>query len=143
MGPILLVEDNPNDVLLIRDTLDQLNLVNKVAVATSAEAARIYMTNHPPALIISDVYLPGDTGIDLLHWLRDQPLPLGNTPVIMLSGSTERVHQLQASALRALLFLSKPIKQDVLLDAIRGLGLLVTHLPQGERAGVMIEYRTH
>ena len=143
MGPILLVEDNPNDVLLIRDTLEQLNLVNEVAVATSAEAAQTYITNHPPALIISDVYLPGETGIDLLHWLRDQPLPLGNTPVIMLSGSAERIHKLQASALRALLFLGKPIEQHVLLDAIRGLGLLVTHIPQGERAGMMIEYRTH
>lgn len=143
MRPILLVEDEPNDVLLIRDTLDQLNLVNQVDVATSAEAARLYITRNTPALIISDIYLPGETGIELLHWLRDQPLPLGNTPVIMLSGSAERSHQLQASALRALLFLSKPIKRDVLLDAIRGLGLLVTHIPQGELPGVMIEYRTH
>lgn len=143
MRPILLVEDEPNDVMLIRDTLDQLNLVNQVDVATSAEAARVYIKRHTPALIISDIYLPGENGIDLLHWLRDQPMPLGNTPVIMLSGSTERIHQLQASALRALLFLSKPIKQDVLLDAIRGLGLLVTHMPQGEMPGIMIEYRTH
>lgn len=143
MRPILLVEDEPNDVYLIRDTLDQLNLVNQVDVATSAEAAKVYIKRHTPALIISDIYLPGENGIDLLHWLRDQPMPLGNTPVIMLSGSTERIHQLQASALRALLFLSKPIKKDVLLDAIRGLGLLVTHIPQGEMPGVMIEYRTH
>jgi CheY-like chemotaxis protein len=143
MAPILLVEDDPADVMLTRDILEQLNLVNEIDVASSAEAARIYLEIKRPALIISDVYLPKDTGIELLHWLRDQPGPLGNTPVIMLSGSTERLHKLQASALRALLFLSKPIKQDVLLDAIRGLGLLVTHLPPCEQAGVMIEYRTH
>lgn len=143
MRPILLVEDDPRDVLLVRDTLDQLNLVNQVDVATSAEAARLYIKRHTPALIISDIYLPGENGIDLLHWLRDQGPPLGDTPVIMLSGSTERIHQLQASALRALLFLSKPIKQDGLVDALRGLGLFVTHIPQGEKAGLMIEYRTH
>jgi CheY-like chemotaxis protein len=143
MRPILLVEDDPNDVILVRDTLDQLNLVNQIDVATSAQAARLYIKRHTPALIISDIYLPGETGIDLLHWLRDQPQPLGDTPVIMLSGSTERIHQLQASALRALLFLSKPIKQEVLVDALRGLGLFVTHVPQGEKAGLMIEYRTH
>ena len=29
------------------------------------------------------------------------------------------------------------------LDQLRGLGLLITHIPQGEQAGLIIEYRTH
>jgi hypothetical protein len=49
----------------------------------------------------------------------------------MLTVSTNRVHQLEASALRALLFLNKPIRKDVLLDALRGLDLLVTETPRG------------
>jgi hypothetical protein len=36
-----------------------------------------------------------------------------------------------ASALRALLFLNKPIQSEVLLDALRGLDLLVTETPRG------------
>jgi DNA-binding response OmpR family regulator len=143
MRPILLVEDDPNDALIVRDTLEQVHLVNDIDVATTVEAARTYVTRRMPALIISDIHLPGGSGLDFLHWLRDQPPPLGLVPVIMMSVSTEEVHHMRASALRALIFMTKPIKQEVLLDQLRGLGLLVTHIPQGEQPGFMIEYRTH
>jgi len=143
MRPILLIEDDPNDVLLVRDTLEQVNLVNDIDVATTVEAARTYVKRRMPALIISDIHLPGDSGLDFLHWLREQPAPLGSVPVIMMSVSTDEVHHMRASALRALIFMTKPIKQEVLLDQLRGLGLLVTHIPPGEQAGLMIEYRTH
>jgi CheY-like chemotaxis protein len=96
-----------------------------------------------PALIISDIHLPGQSGLDFLDWLRDRPAPLGNVPVIMMSVSTDEVHHMRASALRALVFMTKPIKREVLLDQLRGLGLLVTHIPRGEQAGLVIEYRTH
>jgi CitB family two-component system response regulator MalR len=143
LRPILLIEDDPHDVILVRDTLAQLNLVNDIDVATTADAARMYVKQRMPALIISDIYLPGETGIDFLHWLREQSPPLGSVPVIMMSVSTDAMHHMRASALRALLFMTKPIKQEVLLDQLRGLGLLVTHIPQGEQPGLMIEYRTH
>lgn len=143
MRPILLIEDDPNDVLLVRDTLEQVNLINDIDVATTVDAARTYVQRKMPALIISDIHLPGESGLDFLHWLRDQPAPLGSVPVIMMSVSTDEVHHMRASALRALIFMTKPIKQEVLLDQLRGLGLLVTHIPQGEQAGLIIEYRTH
>jgi CheY-like chemotaxis protein len=144
MRPILLIEDEANDAMLVRETLAQLNLVNDVVIAATAEMARAAVKRDVPALIISDIYLAGhETGIDFLNWLRDQPPPLGNVPVIMMSVSTEEVHHMRASSLRALLFMTKPINQDVLLDQLRGLGLFVTHIPQGEQAALMIEYRTH
>lgn len=143
MRPILLIEDDTNDVLIVRDTLAQVNLVNEIDVATTVQAARAYVQRKMPALIISDIHLPGESGLDFLHWLREQPAPLGSVPVIMMSVSTDEVHHMRASTLRALIFMTKPIKQEVLLDQLRGLGLLVTHLPAGEQAGLMIEYRTH
>ena len=143
MRPILLLEDDPTDALLVRDTLEQVNLINEIDVVTTVEAARTYVTRKMPALIISDIHLPGESGLDFLNWLRDQAAPLGSVPVIMMSVSTDEVHHMRASALRALIFMTKPIKREVLLDQLRGLGLLVTHIPQGEQAGFMIEYRTH
>ena len=144
MRPILLLEDDANDAMLVRDTLAQLNLVNEVVTATTADAAKSFVKRDLPALIISDIYLSGsETGIDFLNWLRDQVPPLGSVPVIMMSVSTDEVHHMRASSLRALLFMTKPINQDVLLDQLRGLGLFVTHIPQGELAALMIEYRTH
>ena len=143
MRPILLIEDDANDALLVRETLAQLNLVNDVITATSAESARVSVKRAVPALIICDIHLGRESGIDFLNWLRDQPVPLGSVPVIMMSVSTDETHHMRASALRALLFMTKPINQDVLLDQLRGLGLFVTHLPQGEQPALMIEYRTH
>ena len=144
MRPILLIEDDANDAMLVRETLAQLNLVNDVVTAVSADAAKSYVKRDLPALIISDIYLAGrETGIDFLNWLREQVPPLGSVPVIMMSVSTDEVHHMRASSLRALLFMTKPINQDVLLDQLRGLGLFVTHLPQGEQPALMIEYRTH
>jgi response regulator of citrate/malate metabolism len=143
MRPVLIIEDEPNDIVLVRETLADLNLVNEVATATTVKSARTFVARVVPALIISDIYLPDETGIDFLNWLRDQPPPLDNVPVIMMSVSQERVHHMRASSLRALLFITKPLNRDVLLDQLRGLGLFVTHIPQGERAGLMLEYRTH
>ena len=143
MRPILLLEDDPTDALLVRDTLEQVNLINDIDVVTTVDAAKTYVTRKMPALIVSDIHLPGESGLDFLNWLRDQPAPLGSVPVIMMSVSTDEVHHMRASALRALIFMTKPIKREVLLDQLRGLGLLITHLPQGEQAGFMIEYRTH
>ncbi len=144
MRPILLIEDDANDAMLVRETLAMLNLVNDVITVSSADAAKTSVVRELPALIISDIYLAGHaTGIDFLNWLRDQASPLGSVPVIMMSVSTDEVHHMRASSLRALLFMTKPINQDVLLDQLRGLGLFVTHIPQGEQAGIMIEYRTH
>ena len=144
MRPILLIEDDANDATLVRETLAQLNLVNDVVTVTSADSAKLFLKRDLPALVISDIYLAGhETGIDFLNWLREQVSPLGSVPVIMMSVSTDEIHHMRASSLRALLFLTKPIHQDVLLDQLRGLGLFVTHLPQGEQPALMIEYRTH
>jgi CitB family two-component system response regulator MalR len=143
MRPILLIEDDVNDALLVRDTLAQLNLVNSIDVATTAAAARIYVKRAMPALIISDINLTGESGIDFLEWLRGQPHPLGNVPVIIMSVSTDQADHVRTSNLRALVFMTKPLKQEILLEQLRSLGLLVTHIPQGEQAGLMIEYRTH
>jgi CheY-like chemotaxis protein len=143
MRPVLIIEDEPNDIVLVRETLADLNLINEVATATTVKAARAFVAHDVPALIISDIYLPDETGIEFLNWLREQPPPLDSVPVIMMSVSTERVHHMRASALRALVFMTKPLNREVLLDQLRGLGLFVTHIPQGERPGLILEYRTH
>jgi DNA-binding response OmpR family regulator len=129
--PVLLVEDDPLDAAFVREVVARLSLVNVVDVVTSAEMARFYLGRITPVLIISDIHLPGEDGIELLHWVRSNQPPLSNVPVVMLTGSTERVHEMRASALRALLFLVKPIEEESLLDALRGLGLLVADTPTG------------
>src|SRR5262245_27493896 len=50
MRPILLVEDDPNDAILVRDTLEQVNLINEIDVATTVDAARAFVRRSMPAL---------------------------------------------------------------------------------------------
>ena len=65
MRPILLIEDDANDAMLVRETLAMLNLVNDVITVSSADAAKTSVVRELPALIISDIYLAGSaTGID-------------------------------------------------------------------------------
>jgi CheY-like chemotaxis protein len=131
MLPVLLVEDDPLDAEFVREVIADLSFLNTVDVVTSAEMARVYLARITPVLIISDIHLPREDGLQLLNWVRSQPPPLGNVPVVMLTVSTNRVHQLHAASLRALLFLNKPIREEVLLDALRGLGLLISETPSG------------
>jgi CheY-like chemotaxis protein len=131
MLPVLLVEDDPGEVAFVREVIEDLSLINRLDVATSAAAARLYLARLTPTLIISNVHLPREDGIELLQWVRARPAPLGDVPVVFLTVRRDRIHELHASTLRPLLVLAKPIERDVLLDALRGLGLLVTDTRTG------------
>ena len=137
MRPILLVEDDPNDALLVRDTLEQVHLINDIDVTTTVDAAkddvsaRCRRSSFQTSICPDSLASTFSTGCATAG-------PLGSVPVIMMSVSTDEVHHMRASALRALIFMTKPIKREVLLDQLRGLGLLITHIPQGEQAGLII-----
>ena len=136
---ILIVDDEPN----IRRMLGALLRAEGYAVreAPSGQAALLEVDRSEPDAIFLDLMMPpGPDGLATLTSLVERG---ATVPVIMMSVSTEEMHHMRASSLRALLFLTKPIHQDVLLDQLRGLGLFVTHIPQGEQAALMIEYRTH
>ena len=142
VAPILIVEDDPHDVLFLKQAFARLKLVNPLEVCTATEDAIRFLEHTRPALIISDVYLPQQTGIDLLKWLRNQPGGLSRVPVIVLTGSTERIHEMRAIHLEALMFLRKPIDVTTFLDTIRGLGLVVSRSAGGKRDEFVIEPKT-
>jgi DNA-binding response OmpR family regulator len=133
------VDDDPLDVLFIRETFAQLSLINPLIVVGTMVQAQQKLADVLPALIISDVYLPGPSGIDFLQWLRGQRASLARVPVIILSGSTERIHEIVASSLNALLFLRKPTTGSTLIDAVRSLGLVVSRRVEGHRVGVVVQ----
>ncbi|HTL58581.1 MAG TPA: response regulator [Candidatus Limnocylindrales bacterium] len=93
----LLVEDNENDVILIRKALLKANVLNPLVVVRNAEEAIAYFMGigayknrdeFPlPSLVLLDLRLPGMNGLDFLKWLREQP-GFGTTRVVVLTGST-------------------------------------------------------
>src|SRR5215468_11066354 len=81
---ILIVEDNPKNLKLARDTL-QVKGYQTIEAETGEEGVRLAHERHP-ALILMDIQLPGINGIEALQELRADPVTRP-TPVIAITAS--------------------------------------------------------
>src|SRR6185369_279135 len=113
MSRILLAEDNPADVYLIRTALEEhgVDLPLQVA-ADGSEVLRIIQEEESLAetqleLIILDLNLPRHDGIEILRRLREAER-LARIPVVVLTSSDSPSDRLAASELGAACFLRKP-----------------------------------
>ena len=129
---IVLLEDDPNDAFFVRHALEQAHIVNPLLAFQTATDARRDLDHGPdpmPALFVMDVHLAaGETGIEFLRWLRQQPAPLGSTPVMMLSGSDNPGDRDEALSLGSIYFLKKPVTPATLTTAVQSLGFVITNL---------------
>jgi CheY-like chemotaxis protein len=108
-SPLLIVEDNSGDVLLIRESLKRHGLQGKLTVATTGEEAIRLIDEidlNPgaplPRLVILDLNLPRKPGLEVLRRLR-QSSRIADIPVMILSTSdaaTDREAALQMGANR-------------------------------------------
>ena len=130
--PILLVEDDSSQSLLVQRVLSKAGLTNSVRAFDDGQDAIWYLDGHGlysdrlrhpmPALVLLDLHVPNKSGLEILAWIRQQP-DLFDLPVIMLSGSSESQDIDRAFDLGANTYLVKPVGFDALLDAVTGLGL--------------------
>jgi chemotaxis family two-component system response regulator Rcp1 len=123
---ILLAEDNPADVYLIRQAILKHNktLNLEMIVVTDGELAIDFILRRGrfaracrPDLIVLDLNLPKSDGVDVLRCVREQP-DLSNIPVIVLTSSDSANDRSIAEQLGADCFLTKPSD----LDAFMALG---------------------
>jgi CheY-like chemotaxis protein len=138
---ILLVEDDPNDQLLIRRAFGKARLMNPLRIVEDGDAAVAYlagegvhadrMASPLPTLILLDLKLPRRSGLEVLAWLRSQPGRLGRMPVVVLTSSRENLDVDRAYQLGANSYLVKPVDFDGLLDLVRTAGLYWTVLNEG------------
>lgn len=129
---VLLVEDDPDDVLLTQRAFRKLGTQVPVRVLRDGEQAVAYLAgqgeyadrgNHPlPDLLLLDLKLPRLSGFEVLEWLRAQP-GLRRLPVIILTGSQEIKDVNLALDLGANSYLTKPVGFDALLEIVRLLDL--------------------
>lgn len=118
---ILLVEDNPGDVLLLRQALEMRDVPCIVEVAEDGQKAITMVRDRAgggggslPDLIVLDVNLPKHDGSEVLEQIRSVPA-LSGVPVIMFTSSSSPVDQQRATELGANLYLQKPSDLDDLL----------------------------
>jgi CheY-like chemotaxis protein len=129
---ILVVEDRPPDVLLIRRAFMKAQIVNPLQVVADGEDAVAYLSGsgafvdrqtHPlPALLLLDLKLPRKSGLEVLSWLRAQP-DIRRLPVVVLTSSKETSDVNRAYELGANSYLLKPVTFESLLNMIKTLRL--------------------
>ena len=115
-GPrILLVDDDPGVLKGLRGLLSDEGF-SPVEARSTAEALRLLdAPGAPPALMLLDLRMPGETGLELLARL---PKPL-SLPVVVLSGEASPAEAVQALKLGATDFVEKPPSPERLLTALR------------------------
>lgn len=123
--PILIVEDNEDDVFLMKRALKGAEVKNTLCVATDGQQAIDYLSGtgvyrdrqtYPlPAVIFLDLKLPFKSGHEVLEWIRQQNF-LKETIVIVLTSSNQPVDLGKCYALGANSYLVKPPTTEQLLD---------------------------
>jgi DNA-binding response OmpR family regulator len=114
MGHILVVDDEPAIVTVVRERLEREGF--SVRAVASGEEALAYMDTDPADLVVLDVMLPGMDGFEVLRRLRGAGLMV---PVIVLTARDEDVDKIVGLELGADDYLVKPFNPRELSARIR------------------------
>jgi len=137
---IMLVEDNPADVRLTRETLKEGKVRNHLHVVSDGVEALAWLRREGkftdaarPDVILLDLNLPKKDGREVLAEIKGDR-DLGRIPVIVLTISQAEQDILAAYDLRANCFISKPIDLDEFIKVVRSIEdfwLTIVKLPGG------------
>lgn len=113
MKPILLVEDNPDDVELTLRAFARRKLANPVIVARDGEEALSWIARwksgeEQPLLVLLDLKLPKVGGLEVLQEFRKSPVSR-LLPVVMLTTSESDIEIRRAYELGANSYIVKPV----------------------------------
>jgi two-component system, chemotaxis family, response regulator Rcp1 len=124
---ILLVEDNPMDVIVTREALKEGKVCNNLSVVQDGEEAIAFLrrkgghTNAPrPDMILLDLNLPKKDGREVLLEIKNDPA-LRDIPVIVLTTSKAEEDVLKSYQLHANCFITKPVDLDQFTAVIRSI----------------------
>lgn len=141
---ILLVEDNPGDVELVRLALATAKVKNRLDVVKDGQGALDYLRGHGrfaqaprPDLVLLDLNLPLLDGREVLRQIKDDPA-LAHLPVIVLTTSSDESDVLRSYRLHANAYITKPVDFQEFLAAIAGMGnfwLEIVKLPRDDDGG--------
>ncbi|MGC1308876.1 MAG: response regulator [Phormidesmis sp.] len=120
MATALIVEDSLTDRELLTRYLQQSGL--SVISAQSSEEALIMLKINLPDVVFLDVVLPGQSGFEFCHNLKTNA-STQNIPVIICSTKGTEADKLWGSMLGADAYLTKPLQQQQLTQAIAQLML--------------------
>jgi len=122
---VLLVEDDPGDVLMTKEAFEHYKLRNVLHVVTDGEQALQFLrrtggyADAPrPGLILLDLNLPRLDGLEVLAELKADPA-LKVIPVVILTTSQAQQDVLRSYVLHANAYVSKPVDFETFMEVIR------------------------
>jgi CheY-like chemotaxis protein len=137
---VLLVEDDPGDVLMTREAFEEY-LHNRLDVVSDGSEALAYLRREGeyadaprPDLILLDLNLPRRDGREVLAEVKADE-SLRHIPVIVLTTSSADEDVLRSYQLHANAYVTKPVDFDGFIEAIRQIDhffVSVVQLPTGE-----------
>jgi DNA-binding response OmpR family regulator/DNA-binding CsgD family transcriptional regulator len=113
---ILVVDDTPETLGLLTDTLDHAGFT--VLIATDGQSALELLDQITPDLVLMDAVMPGMSGFESCRRLKQEKM-MANLPVIFLTGLSESAHVVEGLAAGGVDYVTKPIVVDELLARIR------------------------
>lgn len=124
---ILLVEDSPDDVFLMKRALKAAHVLNPLHVVTDGQQAIDYLSGKDqysqrekfplPCFTLLDLKLPHVSGLEVLKWIKEQA-SLRALPVLVLTSSGEPADIEQAYQLGANSYFVKPSSSEKLTDVV-------------------------
>ena len=124
---ILLVEDNPADVLLTAEALREGDIPHEINAVNDGLEAMDYLRSEGryaravcPDIILLDINLPKKNGFEVLSEIKEDPA-LKHIPVIILTTSSSKKDIVRAYNLCANCYITKPIDLDDFFKVIRSI----------------------
>jgi len=122
---VLLVEDDPGDVLMTQEAFDEHKVRNKLNVVSDGEEALSYLRREGPHadaprpdLILLDLNLPRVDGRQVLQAIKEDP-DLRRIPVVVLTTSGADEDILRSYSLHANAYVTKPVDFDSFIAVVR------------------------
>jgi CheY-like chemotaxis protein len=122
---ILLVEDDPGDVLITREAVESSKVANNLNVVSNGEQALQYLRREAPyedaarpGLILLDLNLPRLDGREVLAQIKQDP-DLRRIPVVVLTTSSLDEDIVRSYDLHANAYVTKPVDFDQFMSVVR------------------------
>jgi CheY-like chemotaxis protein len=131
LRPILLAEDNANDIELILTAFQDAGLANEIVVTRDGQEAIDFLYSKgayidrpstAPALVLLDLKMPRLDGREVLRVMREDPA-LRTVPAVILTSSKEEADLLETYRLGANAYVVKPVAFDEFISAVGRLGI--------------------
>src|SRR6478672_4471286 len=116
---VLLVEDDLNDIFLVKRAFKLARVKNPLQVVTDGQEAVSYLKGEGkyadrdhfplPKLLVMDIKMPRRTGFEVLEWIKGNPGPLKRIPVVIVSSSEDPSDINRAYELGANAYMVKPV----------------------------------